>query len=113
MLPCYLAGFFVSRVLQCCDSVLLLSHRETPTTRKELDMTNHTAQSVIMASPRFVELSTEEALKVIAKTNGQTLELTKKAFALRVENVVNEVAKLVILGAEEFAKKLNAEATAV
>jgi len=75
-------------------------------------MSNHTAASIIMASPRFVELSTEEALKVIAKTNGQTLELAKKAFALRVENVVNEVAKLVILGAEEFAKKLNAEAAA-
>ena len=31
-------AFFMSRVLQCCESVVLLSHRETPTTRKELDM---------------------------------------------------------------------------
>ena len=30
--------FFVFMVLQCCDCVLLLSHRETPTTRKELNM---------------------------------------------------------------------------
>ena len=76
-------------------------------------MTKHTAVSIIKASPRFVELSTVEALKAIAKNNSQTFELAQKAFDLGVENVVSEVAKLVILGAEEFAKKLNAEATAV
>ena len=30
----------MSRVLQCCEGVLLLSHRETATTRKELEMSN-------------------------------------------------------------------------
>ena len=36
-----MVGFFVSRVLQCFEGVLLLSHRETPTTQKELDMTTY------------------------------------------------------------------------
>ena len=31
----------MSRVLQCFEGVLLLSHRETPTTRKDLDMTTY------------------------------------------------------------------------
>ena len=75
-------------------------------------MTNHTAVSIITASPRFVELATEDALKVIAKTNGQTFAMAKKAFALEVESVVIEVAKLVMLGAQKFADNLNAEAKA-
>lgn len=54
-----------------------------------------------------MEIAVEDALKVVAKTNGQSLELAKKAFVMQVPNVVNEVAELVILAAEHCADEAN------
>lgn len=67
----------------------------------------YTAMS-FMNSPAFVQIALEDALKLVAKTNGQTVELTAKAFEMEVPNVVNEVAKLVAMAAEECAKQANA-----
>lgn len=69
-------------------------------------MTTYTAMS-FMNSPAFVQIALEDALKLVAKTNGQTLELACKAFKLEVPNVVNQVAKLVALAAEECANQAN------
>lgn len=69
--------------------------------------TQYTAMS-FMNSPAFVQIALEDALKLIAKTNGQTYELACEAFGLEVPNVVNQVAKLVAMAAEECAKQANA-----
>lgn len=69
-------------------------------------MTTYTAMS-FMNSPAFVQIALEDALKLVAKTNGQTYELACEAFKLEVPNVMNEVAKLVAMAAEECAKQAN------
>ncbi len=69
-------------------------------------MTTYTAMS-FMNSPAFVQIALEDALKLVAKTNGQSVELTAGAFGLEVPNVVNQVAKLVAKAAEECAKQAN------
>ena len=51
-------------------------------------MTTYTAMS-FMNSPAFVQIALEDALKLIAKTNGQTYELACEAFKLEVHNVIN------------------------
>ena len=68
--------------------------------------TQYTAMS-FMNSPAFVQIALEDALKLVAKTNGQTYELACEAFKLEVPNVVNEVAKLVGMAAEECADSAN------
>lgn len=68
--------------------------------------TQYTAMS-FMNSPAFVQIALEDALKLVAKTNGQTVELTTKAFEMEVPNVVNQVAKLVAKAAEECALQAN------
>ena len=68
--------------------------------------TQYTAMS-FMNSPAFVQIALEDALKLVAKTNGQTYELACEAFKLEVPNVVNEVAKLVAKAAEECARQAN------
>lgn len=69
-------------------------------------MTTYTAMSFIN-SPAFVQIALEDALKLVAKTNNQTLELTTEAFGLEVPNVVNQVAKLVAKAAQHCADEAN------
>ena len=69
-------------------------------------MTTYTAMS-FMNSPAFVQIALEDALKLVAKTNGQTVELTAKAFEMEVPNVVNQVAKLVAKAAQVCADEAN------
>lgn len=69
-------------------------------------MTTYTAMS-FMNSPAFVQIALEDALKLVAKSNGQTYELACEAFQLEVPNVVNQVAKLVAKAAEECAHQAN------
>lgn len=69
-------------------------------------MTTYTAMS-FMNSPAFVQIALEDALKLVAKTNGQTVELTTKAFEMEVPNVVNQVAKLVAKAAQVCADSAN------
>lgn len=64
-------------------------------------------KEAFLSSPRFMEIAVEDALKIVAKTNGQSLELAQKAFSLQVPNVVNKVAELVIMAAEHSAKLAN------
>lgn len=70
-------------------------------------MTTYTAMS-FMNSTAFVQIALEDALKLVAKTNGQTVELTCEAFKLEVPNVVNQVAKLVAKAAQVCADSANA-----
>lgn len=68
--------------------------------------TQYTAMS-FMNSPAFVQIALEDALKLVAKTNGQTYELACEAFQLEVPNVVNEVAKLVAKAAQVCSDEAN------
>lgn len=70
-------------------------------------MTTYTAMS-FMNSPAFIEIALEDALKLVAKTNGQTYELACEAFKLEVPNVMNEVAKLVAKAAQVCSDQANA-----
>lgn len=69
-------------------------------------MTTYTAMS-FMNSPAFVQIALEDALKLVAKVNGQTLELATEAFQLEVPNVVNQVAKLVAKAAQVCSDQAN------
>lgn len=69
--------------------------------------TQYTAMS-FMNSPAFVQIALEDALKLVAKVNNQTVELTTEAFQLEVPNVVNQVAKLVAKAAQHCADEANA-----
>lgn len=69
-------------------------------------MNTYTAMS-FMNSPAFVQIALEDALKLVAKVNNQTLELTTEAFGLEVPNVVNQVAKLVAKAAQVCADSAN------
>ena len=69
-------------------------------------MTTYTAMS-FMNSPAFVQIALEDALKLVAEVNGQTVELTTEAFGLEVPNVVNQVAKLVAKAAQHCADEAN------
>lgn len=64
--------------------------------------------AAFIASPAFMEIATEDALKLVAKTNKQSLELTKTAFAMQVPNVIASVAELVAKAAEHCAAEANA-----
>ena len=68
--------------------------------------TTYTAMS-FMNSPAFLQIALEDALKIVAKTNGQTYELALQAFELEVPNVVNQVAKLVAKAAQVCADSAN------
>lgn len=67
----------------------------------------YTAMS-FMNSPAFVQIALEDALKLVAKVNNQSVELTTEAFGLEVPNVVNQVAKLVAKAAQHCADEVNA-----
>lgn len=58
-------------------------------------------------SPRFLEIATEDALQVVAKTNAQPYDVALAALAQQVPNVVREVAKLVRRAAEHCAQEAN------
>jgi hypothetical protein len=62
---------------------------------------------MFLNSPAFLIIAGEDALKLIAKTNGQTYELTQDAFGQGVPNVVNKVQELMLLAAEHCAKDAN------
>lgn len=68
--------------------------------------TQYTAMS-FMNSPAFVQIALEDALKLVAKVNNQSVELTTEAFGLEVPNVVNQVAKLVAKAAQVCADSAN------
>ena len=59
-------------------------------------------------SPAFMRIATEDAIAQVAKTNGQSVELATKAFAMQVPAVVDKVAKLVMVAAQHCAKEANA-----
>ena len=69
-------------------------------------MTTYTAMS-FMNSPAFVQIALEDALKLVAKVNNQSVALTTEAFGLEVPNVVNQVAKLVAKAAQVCADEAN------
>lgn len=70
-------------------------------------MTTYTAAQFAQ-SPAFMSIALSDALKLVAKTNGQTLELACEAFSLQVPNVVDQVAKLVAAAAQHCADEANA-----
>ena len=69
-------------------------------------MTTYTAMS-FMNSTAFVQIALEDALKLVAKVNNQSVELTAEAFKLEVPNVVNQVAKLVAKAAQVCSDQAN------
>jgi hypothetical protein len=67
----------------------------------------YTADS-FLNSPAFLKIAAVDAIRLVAKTNKQTYEMTLEAFGLQVPNVVNEVNKLIVLAAEHCAAEANA-----
>lgn len=67
----------------------------------------YTAEQFVNA-PAFMAVAIEDAIALVAKTNGQTIELTTKAFELEVPAVVGKVAKLVAFAAQHCAKEASA-----
>jgi ATP/maltotriose-dependent transcriptional regulator MalT len=59
-------------------------------------------------SPAFLEIATQDAVTLVAKTNGQAYALTLQALAQQVPNVVRQVAKLITGAAEYCAQEANA-----
>ncbi|VVP44490.1 hypothetical protein [Pseudomonas fluorescens] len=53
-------------------------------------MTAYTAEN-FLSSSRFLEVPIEDAVRLLAKTNGQSYALTLRALAQEVPNVVREV----------------------
>ena len=70
-------------------------------------MTTYTAAH-FLNSEAFMAIAVGDAVKLVAKVNGQSHALTLKALALNVPNVVNEVTKLVNKSAEHCAQEANA-----
>lgn len=62
---------------------------------------------MFLNSPAFVKIAAEDALKLIAKTNKQSYELTLEALGMGVESVVNKLQELILLAAEHCAKDAN------
>lgn len=61
----------------------------------------------VLSSSEFMKIAVTDAIALVAKVNGQTVELTTAAFNMGVENVTKQVAKLVVAGAEATAKMMN------
>ncbi|MDU8351134.1 hypothetical protein RYA05_04390 [Pseudomonas syringae pv. actinidiae] len=70
-------------------------------------MTAYTAAS-FLNSPAFMLIAVEDAVKVVAKANGQSYTLTIQALAMDVPNVVRDVDKLVNAAAEHCAQEATA-----
>ena len=61
-------------VLQCCDGVLLLSHRDTPTTRKELDKSNFKSTFTVQITYKSGKVEkTEIEISKYAEALGQLI----------------------------------------
>lgn len=59
-------------------------------------------------STAFLEIATQDAVTLVAKTSGQAYALTLQALAQQVPNVVRQVAKLITAAAEHCAQEANA-----
>lgn len=59
-------------------------------------------------SPAFLATALPDAVRVVAKANGQSAETTALAFNMGVPNVVNQVAKLIAKAAQHCADEANA-----
>lgn len=70
-------------------------------------MTTYTAAQFAQ-SPAFMAIAVEDALKLVAKTNGQTFELACEAFEMEVQSVMSEVSKLVAAACQHCAAEANA-----
>ncbi len=70
-------------------------------------MTTYTAAQFAQ-SPAFMAIAVEDALKLVAKTNGQTFELACEAFEMEVPSVMLEVSKLVAAACQHCAAEANA-----
>jgi hypothetical protein len=70
-------------------------------------MTTYTA-AAFLSSPAFLAVAAEDALQLIAKTNGQTYALTLEALGQCVPNVVRELERLLGVAAEHCAAEANA-----
>lgn len=70
-------------------------------------MTTYTAAQFAQ-SPAFMAIAVEDALELVAKTNGQTFELACEAFEMEVPSVMSEVSKLVAAACQHCAAEANA-----
>lgn len=70
-------------------------------------MTTYTAAQFAQ-SPAFMAIAVEDALKLVAKTNGQTFELACEAFEMEVPSVMSEVSNLVAAACQHCAAEANA-----
>lgn len=61
-----------------------------------------------LASPAFLRIATEDAVKLVAKVNNQSYELTLYALSVMTPSVVTQVAALVIKAASHCAAEANA-----
>ena len=77
--------FFVVMVLQCCDGVLLLSHRETPTTRKELKMSNF-SEAEKKEVQTLIRLGDSEQLAIDTVKNAKEKEDATSAYQFAYES---------------------------
>jgi hypothetical protein len=64
--------------------------------------------AAFLSSPEFLRIATEDAVKLVAKTNNQTYELTLYALAVQTPSVVAQVATLVTKAAQHCADEANA-----
>jgi hypothetical protein len=63
----------------------------------------------VLKSSAFLKIAFEEAIKTIARINGQTVEVTEAAYKLQVPNVMMNVTKLIATAADDYAKRVNEE----
>lgn len=68
---------------------------------------NYTAAN-FLASPAFAEIVMDEAIELMAKKNGQTVEATREALSGGAEVLSAQVAKLVLAAARRCADDANA-----
>lgn len=61
-----------------------------------------------LGSEKFMAIAIEDAIKMVATKNNQTVEATIKAFSMQVPNVIKNVAKLVKAAADHCAEEANA-----
>lgn len=61
----------------------------------------------VLSSEKFVRIAAEDAIKEIAKVNGQSIETTNAAYMAGVAKVQDTVAEMIFLAAEKFAEELN------
>jgi hypothetical protein len=82
---------------------IYLSH----TQRNRVNDMTYTAAN-FLASSKFAEIAMNDAVALLAKKNGQTIEATRKALENGAEVLSAQVAKLVIAAARHCAEEANA-----